>query len=621
MSNLVIEKRINKLREKMMENGISLYMITTMDFHMSEMTNGYFKTLEYMSGFTGSEGKMIITENNVHLWTDGRYAIQSVKELEDTNIHVHIYSDKGDELRNLNRFFNLSGDKMFTDAIEKAPSQKVILANNEYVIGCDGRTFSEDLMQEIKESMHIAYDSGIVKIKTDLDLVGEIWEGRPKLPKSKIYRLEDEITGLNAAEKIKNIRDSINLNRGDIGYVCSALDDIAWLLNLRGHDIEGSPVFLAYIYMESESEETYLFVDSSRFEVDVNEYLKELGVKVYKYDEFYEFLESVDVNFVAINPSESNAAIIDTLESRENIELLEVEGLIENSKSIKNSIEISNIKRINKLDSVAMIRFMKWLKENVGKVKMTEISAADYLELLRKEQGCFELSFDTICGYGANGAIIHYTATSKSDAKIEPGNLLLVDSGGHYMGGTTDITRTFALGLISEEAKKNYTVVLSGMLELGMAEFPLGVTSAELDIYARAPLWKHGLDYDHGTGHGIGYMLNVHEGPQNINYKRNVNSRIMLPGMLTSDEPGIYIEGKYGIRHENDVLCVEKDNGLLGFEYVTLVPFDSDAIDIKYLNEAQKKSLNDYHKNVYEEISPLLNEEEKDWLKNVTKIL
>ncbi|NLY81947.1 MAG: aminopeptidase P family protein [Clostridiales bacterium] len=621
MSNLTVKKRINKLRETMVEEGISLYMITTMDFHMSEMTNGYFKTLKYMSGFTGSEGKMIITENNVHLWTDGRYAIQSVKELEGTDIHVHIYSDRSDELRNLSRFFILSGDKMFTDAIEKAPSKKVIVANNDYVIGCDGRTFSENLMQDIKESMHIAYDSGMVKIKTDLDLVGEVWEGRPKLPKGKIYRLSDDIAGVPAAEKIKKIRGSINLSSGNIGYVCSSLDDIAWLLNLRGNDIEGSPVFLSYLYMGSETKETYLFVDSTRFGYDVNEYLKELGVEVYKYDEFYEFLENVDVNFVAINPSKSNAAIIDTLENREDVELLEVDGLIENSKSIKNPVEIANTKRINKLDAVAMIKFMKWLKENVGKVEMTEISAADYLELLRKEQGCFELSFDTICGYGANGAIIHYTATDKSNAKIVLGNLLLVDSGGHYMGGTTDITRTFALGEISEEMKKHYTVILSGMLELGMAEFPMGVTSAELDIYARAPIWKHGIDYDHGTGHGIGYMLNVHEGPQIINYKRSMSSKIMLPGMITSNEPGMYIESQYGIRHENDMLCVEKKNGLLGFEYMTLVPFDIDAIDVKYLNEAQRKALNDYHKNVYEKISPSLSEEEKDWLKRVTQPL
>jgi Xaa-Pro aminopeptidase len=619
MDNTIINDRIKKLRNKMKENGIALYMLTTMDFHMSEIPSEYFKTLEYISGFTGSEGKMIITENHAHLWTDGRYALQSKKELEGTDIYVHIYSDVNDELRKLTDFFNLSGDKMFYDAIEEAPTDKVILTSNEYIIGCDGRTFSEELMQAIKESMHIAYESGIVKIRTDLDLVGEIWNNRPKFPRGRIYKLNENIVGENSIEKITRIKEKFSLSNNDIGYVCSTLDDIAWLLNLRGNDIDCSPLFLSYLYIGAELNEIYLFVDKEKFEEGIHLYLDEIGVKVKKYDEFYNFLEEVDAKYIAIDPAKSNAAIIDTLENRKDVEILEIDGLIENEKAIKNQVEIENLRRINKLDAVAMIRFIKWIKENVGKVSITEISAADYLELLRKAQGSYELSFETICAYGPNGAIIHYTADSKSNSEIEKDNFLLVDSGGHYMGGTTDITRTIALGEVSKGMKADYTKILAGHLELAMAKFPLGVTAAELDIYARAPLWKHGIDYDHGTGHGIGYMLNVHEGPQNINFRRSRNSVLMLPGMVTSNEPGIYIEGHYGIRHENDILCIKESNGYLGFENLTLVPFDLDAVDTNYLTKNQLLELNSYHKRVYEEISPFLEEEEKLWLMKATR--
>ena len=351
-------------------------------------------------------------------------------------------------------------------------------------------------------------------------MVGEIWNGRPKFPKGKIFKLSDELAGESALSKINRIKDKVILNNGDMGYVCSTLDDIAWLLNLRGNDISCSPVFLSYLYLGPGNKETYLFVDKSKIDKDIYLYLDEIGVKVKKYDEFYTFIENVEVKYIALDPGKSNAAIIDTLDNRKDLEILELDDIIENEKAIKNKVEIENIRRINKLDAVAMIKFIKWIKEDVDKVHITEISAADYLELLRKKQGCFELSFDTICGYGPNGAIIHYTADKNSNAEIRSGNFLLVDSGGHYMGGTTDITRTIALGKINDEMKENYTKVLAGHLELSMAKFPFGVTASELDIYARAPLWKNNMDYDHGTGHGIGYMLNVHEGPQNINYRR-----------------------------------------------------------------------------------------------------
>ncbi len=619
MNSTIIKERIAKLREKMMENGISLYMITTMDFHMSEIPSEYFKTLEYISGFTGSEGKMIITENHVHLWTDGRYALQSKKELKDTGIQVHIYSDKSDDLRKLTSFFTLSGDKMFFDAIEKAPSDKVILANNEYVIGCDGRTFSEDLMQAIKESMHIAYESGIVRIRTDLDLVGEIWTNRPKFPKGKIFKLDDKLTGESALSKINRIKDKFILNNGDMGYICSTLDDIAWLLNLRGNDISCSPVFLSYLYLGPGNNENYLFTDSSKLGEEVYLYLDEIGIRVKKYDEFYTFIENVEIKYIALDPDRSNAAIIDTLDNRKDLEILELDDIIENEKAIKNKVEIENIKRVNKLDAVAMIKFIKWLKDDADKVHITEVTAADYLELLRRQQGCFELSFKTICAYGPNGAIIHYTADEFSNAEIRKGNFLLIDSGGHYMGGTTDITRTLALGNVDDKMKENYTKVLAGNLELSMAKFPFGVSASELDIYARASLWKNNLDYDHGTGHGIGYMLNVHEGPQSINYRKNKNNMLMLPGMLTSNEPGLYLENQYGIRHENDILCIRENEDFLIFENVTLVPFDLDAIDKKYLTKEELAELNSYHQKVYEEISPMLDTEHKEWLRHATR--
>ena len=608
-----IRDRLGKLRKRMNEEGISLYMVTTSDFHLSEIPCDYFKTLEYISGFTGSEAKMIITEKNAHIWTDGRYSIQAKEELEGTGINIHIYSDLDDEIRTLPLFFAASGGVIFESMYEYATegSETDSGKPKKYVIGCDGRTFSYSLVDEILEELGPAFDTGTVVMNAKLDLIGDIWEDRPPLPLNRVKILPEEVAGESVESKLNKIRTSLADFGGESAAVISMLDDIAWLFNIRGDDIADNMTVLSYAYITID--DAYIFVDERKLTGRIREYFTNNGVTVKAYNEFYSFLGNAEEKFILVDDMKTNAAIILTVANKKDTVLIDGDGLIEKRKAIKNITEQKNAREIHIKDGIAVTKFIKWVKENVGKVKMTELSASSYLEFLRKKQGAIKPSFETICAYGANAAVVHYTATEEHNAEIEPEGFLLIDSGAHYMGGTTDITRTIPLGRLTDDMKKSYTVVLAAMLELGNFVFKEKTCDSQLDIIARAQMWKFGMDFDHGTGHGVGSMLNVHEGPQNISFRKRKASEIR-PGMITTDEPGFYVEGKYGIRHENEMICRKAEEGFLKFDFLTWVPIDISAVDKRYLTESQIKMLNRYNNEVYNRISPYLNEDEKKWL-------
>ena len=615
----LIPQRLDALRVRMREEGITLYLLTKTDFHLSEEPGAYFNTLEYMSGFTGSNGTMVVTHQHAHLWTDGRYTLQAREELRDTGITVHISSDYNDDIGTVPLFFGASGDAFYDAMVDDGIKRSTFDPQKfKTVIGCDGRTIPFEMLDEIIENLGIAFDSGAVVINAKVDLVGDIWPDRPPLPDGKAWVLEDRYAGESVRDKLDRVRDVIESYSSDTGAVITALDDIAWLFNLRGSDMDYSLTVLAYAYVNAT--DAYLFIDSRKLTGKVITHLRAADVTIRGYDEFYSFLDEAPDHFVIVDPSRNNAAVVVTVGDNPETSLINHYGLVEDLKAIKNDTERTNAAEVHRRDAVAMIRFIKWVKENVGKVRMTERSAADYLEFLRREQGMLCLSFPTICAYGPHAAIVHYLADETTDVPIEPAGMLLVDSGAHYLGGTTDITRTIPLGALTDEMRKCYTLCLASFLELLNARFPRGLYDTQVDVFARAPMWRHGLEFEHGTGHGVGTMLNVHEGPQSITWLKSGDSIVMRDGMITSCEPGIYFEGKFGVRHENLMLCTALRDypGFLGFTSLTLVPIDTSAVDPEYLTDAEVDMLNRYNRMVYLEMLPYLTVEEQAWLQKET---
>ncbi|MEG0291390.1 MAG: aminopeptidase P family protein [Anaerovoracaceae bacterium] len=587
-----ISRRINKLRELMISNNIDAYYIGTDDFHLSEYVGDYFKCREYMSGFTGSSGTLIVTNQEAHLWTDGRYFIQAAKQLSNTEIKLQKMGEKN------------------VPTITEFLSTNLICGDR---LGLDGRTIS----LEFGTALNNELSANGVSLVTNLDLVDQVWTARPELSKAPAYLIDEKYTGIHSTNKIANLRNELtkaNVN----GHILTTLDDIAWLLNIRGADIDFNPLILSYAYISQN--EFILFADECKFNTEMSDYLKGLDITIMPYNHIYTFVDTLKKDMsILISPEFTNYEIGSKLMER--LKVVLAVNPTTTAKAIKNSIEIASTKEVHLKDAVAMIRFIKWLKENVATGQITELSASKKLYEFRKEQGCFDESFAAIVGYNAHGAIVHYEATEETDVKLLDEGLVLVDTGGHYMGGTTDITRTIVLGPLSDTMKLHFTAVLSGMFALGNAVFPNTFAAAQLDVIARSPLWKLGLDYNHGTGHGVGHMLNVHEFPNNINCKNVGYSVPMEAGMINSNEPGLYIEGEYGIRHENEMLCVKSDVSpeLLAFEYLTFVPFDLAGIDLSYISNETRESLNTYHQIVFEKISPLLNPDEVSWLKNATQ--
>ncbi|MDK0709353.1 aminopeptidase P family protein [Clostridium perfringens] len=587
-----VTERLESLRKFMKDKGIDYYIIPSEDAHQSEYVCEHYRGRAYMSGFTGSAGTLLVGLENAILWTDGRYFIQALEEL------------KG------------SGIEMFKMRIPGWPSLLEWLKENAKAgetIAFDGKVFS---VGEYKDFKKLEKENKI-NIKIDEDLLDEVWKERPSLPKEKAFLHEVKYCGKSSKEKLKEVREEIK-NIGANNYIIASLDDIAWLYNIRGNDVKCNPVVLSYALVKEN--EAYLYVDKSKFTPKMEEELLNEGVTLKSYEEIGEAISNLEGK-ILIDPYKISAYLYECIKDKNNI--VEFENITTKFKAIKNEVELDNLRKCQVRDGVAMVKFMKWFKDNIGKIEISEISASDKLEELRSLDELFKgISFETIAGHKEHGAMMHYSATPESDYKLEPRGFLLIDSGGQYLDGTTDITRTFVLGELTEEERKDYTLVLKGHIGLMRAKFLKGATGSALDIKAREPLWNEGIDYKCGTGHGVGFFLNVHEGPQSIS---PVPNKVALePGMIITNEPGVYREGKHGIRTENTMVVVkdtssEEFGEFYKFDTISLCPIDLAGLDISLLNEEEKAWLNNYHKKVYDLLSPYLNEEEKEFLKNETR--
>lgn len=596
----MIPERLQQLREEMAKRNIAVYIVPTADFHESEYVGEHFKARKFITGFSGSAGTAVITMKEAGLWTDGRYFVQAGEQLKGTTVKLFRMGEEG--VPTVNEY------------VEQVLQEKEC-------IGFDGRVVNGAWGAQLKAIADKKHGSLYVKE----DLVDLIWKDRPQLSAEPVRILEEKYSGKSTKDKIADVRKVMEKKGADL-HLLTSLYDIAWLLNVRGNDISYVPVVLSYLALSQEK--CIWFVQESALSEEVKEYLKENQVEVQPYEAFYDYIPQIaDGSTILMNAATVNYRICSSIPASCTI-LDEIEPTVL-MKAIKNKVEVDNTRNAHVKDAVAMCKFMYWLKNNIGKIPMTEISVSDYLADLRAEQeGFLDLSFGTISGYSEHGAICHYSATPESDKELKPEGLLLVDSGGHYKEGTTDITRTFALGPITDEMRRDFTLICRSNMNLANARFLYGCTGQNLDILARGPLWDLGLDFKHGTGHGVGYVLNVHEGPNGFRWRtvaeRN-DSAVLEEGMITTDEPGIYIEGKYGIRTENELVCRKGEKNEYGqfmyFENITYVPIDLDAIDPKQMTSVEKQRLNDYHANVYRVVSPYLNEEEREWLKVYTRAI
>ena len=596
----MIKERLAALKAAMKEADIDCYIIPTSDYHNSEYVSEYFMVRKYFSGFTGSAGTLVVLKDKAALFTDGRYFIQAAKQLQGSDI-----------------------------TLMKMGEPKV-------------PTLEEYVRQELKEGENIGFDGRVItagdglafektamekggKVIFHLDLAEKIWKDRPALLFTPVFVLKEEYSGESCDDKLKRLREKMK-EEGAAVHLLTTLDDIAWLFNLRAKDVASCPVLLSYAVITMD--EAILFAGERAFDETVRKYLAEHHITLKPYDDFYTYV----ADLVKTGPKEK----LLVCENRINYRLKKELGdavIVDRAnpttlmKAVKNSTEQENLRKVHLMDGVAVTKFMYWLKTNVGKVPMTEVSASDYLESLRGSNPTYiEPSFATICAYGANGAIIHYTATPESYSEIQAKGMLMVDSGGHYYEGSTDITRTFVLGEITEEMRQHFTLVARAMLRLKSTKFLYGCKGVNLDLAAREVFWEKGLDYKHGTGHGVGYLLNVHEGPNSFRYKvlpGSDNDWIFEEGMVTTDEPGIYIEGSHGVRIENELLCRKGEKNEYGqfmeFEDLTYVPIDLDGLDVSAMENSEIQVLNRYHRTVYEKLAPFFDGEELEWLKNATR--
>ena len=587
-------EQLEKFQSQMKIYNMDAYIIPTGDFHNSEYVSNYFKGREYLSGFTGSAGTLLVTQENAYLWTDGRYFIQAANEIESNNVKLM----KMGEDQSLEEFL-------------------VDFMKDKQTIAFDGRVLPTSDVLSLNNKLPNA------KFVSDIDLVGQVWKERPKLPYSLIYKLDKMFSGMTYLEKLEKIREKMKEYGADV-HILSSLEDQAWLYNLRANDVTHTPVFLAYTIITLDS--VTLYVDSTKIDYSIDKYLNENDIHTKGYFDIYDQLSQIKGKKILMNFNKVNYQIYQGLSS--NNELINKEDPSLLLKAIKNPTEIENIKKAHIKDGVAMTKFMYYLKTGYKEgQEMSEISVSDYLEELRRlDKGLVDLSFNTICGFKEHAAMMHYSATPETNSKITGNGFLLVDSGGHYLEGTTDITRTFAMGNVSNEMKKHFTAVLKSNIALANAVFLKGCTGLNLDVLARGPIWQLDLDYKCGTGHGVGYLLSVHEGPNSFRWKSlpsKPSSQEFLPGMITTNEPGIYLRDKYGIRIENEMLCVEGTTNEYGtflkFETITYCPIDLDAILKSQLTYIEKEWLNNYHQMVYDKISPYLTKEEVEWLKEYTK--
>ncbi len=590
-----IEARLQSLRQLMKQSGLAAYLIPTDDFHSSEYVGEYFKAREYMSGFTGSAGTLVVLEEQAALWTDGRYFIQAEEQLRDSSIRLMKTGQPGVP----------SMAEYLRDQLEEGAK-----------IGFDGRCVTEQLIQTLAKET----DRKEIVFYGEEDLVDRGWKNRPKLSAEPVWELDVKYTGLDREEKLLRVREQMEEQGADILLV-TALDEIAWLLNLRGNDVQNTPVFLSYLLIERER--ATLCVQEQILPGAVREKLERAGVRTAPYGQVEALLNKLpEGQTIWLDGRRVNYRLLHCVP--EGVRKLDRVSPIEGLKAVKTQAEIKHIRIAHVKDGAAVTQFMWWLKTHVDRERITEMEAAEKLETFRAQMdGYLGPSFDPIIAYGAHGAIVHYEPVPQTNVRIQAKGLCLADTGGHYREGTTDITRTIALGEITVEEKRACTLVLRGHLNLAAARFPYGVCGQNLDILAREPLWESGLDYNHGTGHGVGYLLNVHEGPQSFRWRIQGADYVPLEeGMVISNEPGLYLPGRFGVRHENLMLCRKGEKNEYGqfmyLEPLTMAPFDLDAIDPSLMTDRERELLNAYHKKVYESLSPYLEGEVLEWLGKAT---
>lgn len=595
---MTVPERLSALRKCMEEKNIDVYVVPTADFHQSEYVGEHFKARKFITGFSGSAGTAVITKTEARLWTDGRYFIQAAAQLEGTTVELMKMGEPG--VPELNTY------------IEE------VLKEGE-TLGFDGRVVS---VGEGEGYAAIARKKN-AKVNYQVDLIDEIWEDRPVLSEEPAFDLDVKYAGENVASKLARIREEMK-EAGTNVHVVSTIDDICWTLNIRGNDIDFFPLVLSYGIITMDSFE--LYIDEKKLDDKLKAKLAKDGVNLHPYNDIYEDVKKFGSDVVAmIDPGKLNYALFNNIP--ENVKTVKKRNPAILMKAIKNPVEIENIRKAQIKDSVAHVRFMKWLKENVGKMRITEMSASDKLDEFRAEMGKFiRPSFEPISSFGEHGAIVHYTSSPETDVELKEGQLFLTDTGAGFYEGSTDVTRTYALGEVPQIMKDHFTLVAISNLQLGSAKFLEGSTGMILDILARKPFWDRDLNFNHGTGHGVGYLLNIHEGPAGFRWKyRKGETEVLQEGMVITDEPGIYIEGSHGIRLENELLTCKGTLNEYGqfmyFEAITLIPMDLDAINPDIMTQEDKKLLNDYHAKVYEVIAPYLNEEEQEWLKKYTRAI
>ena len=590
-----MKQTIVDLRRVMQREGIDAWISPSSDAHQSEYPTEYDKCRRFLSGFTGSAGTLLVMMEEAYLWTDGRYFLQAESELKDFGITLMKMGEPGVP----------SLDELLEEKMKK-----------DEVLGFNGSLLS---FSEGKVIANKVVKKG-VKLAIGKEITNEVWTDRPKRPHTKVFILEDKYAGKSASKKISEVRERMN---GKDLLIVSSLSDIAWLTNLRAFDIQCNPLFLSYFILEMDK--AILFIQEESLSDDVREYLSNNGIGIKPYDDFDKSLEAIKSRQIMFDEADVSYKTFISISKKDNAnKLYNVLSPVTYLKNIKNDIEVSNMKKSHIRDGVYMAKYMYWLKQQIKNgAKLTEKTASDYLDDLRRGDELFlDLSFPTISGYAENGAIVHYEAEYDTAKELEAKGLYLFDSGATYMDGTTDVTRTISLGENTYEERLHYTLVTIGMLRLLNTTFKRGAIGACLDIKAREALWEYGLDYNHGTGHGVGFVNTVHEAPTSIRNKINKDLYRNLefePGMIMSDEPGVYISGKHGIRMEILMTVVEKQDGFLGFESLTMAPIDNEPLLVEVMTKRDIELYNKYQKQVYEAISYGLSEEEKLWLKELTK--
>lgn len=595
--------KIGQLRDRMKELGIDAYLVPTADFHESEYVGEFFKCRHFLTGFNGTAGTAVITMDKAGLWTDGRYFVQAEEQLSGSEIKLY-----------------RMGEPEFPTLDEFLEAELPV----DGCLGFDGRVVNSELgygLQNLLQEKNVT-------INCSKDLVGEIWTSRPAMSCEPIWSLDVKYAGKSTVEKLSDLRDAMKKNKAQI-HLMTALDEIAWLFNLRGNDIVNNPVFLSYALITQD--EAYLYVQKEAIKEDtkmgkeVCAALAEAKVQVKEYAEFLQDVAALKNEKVLLERKKASFAVCESLDA--SCRIIDEMNPCATMKAVKNATEIENMRKAHLKDGIAVTKFMYWLKHTIGTCDMTEMTAAHKIEELRAEQGNYiEPSFVTIAAYKENAAMCHYHPSDEVCKKLKPEGLLLVDSGGQYLEGTTDITRTYALGPLTEKEKEYYTIVAAAMLKVSTMKFLHGCRGINLDYTIREAFWKRGLDFAHGTGHGVGYLSNVHERPNGLRWKvvpERQDSAVIEPGMICSDEPGLYFAGDFGTRTENLILCVEDEKNEYGqflkFEFLTKAPIDLEALDTRFMDDADIERLNTYHKDVYETISPYMNDEEKEWLKHVTR--